>query len=162
MTYKHSPCPGQTRLKTHSIQLPQIPPPCKVRTETSLGTARRNAAERSEHTGGTQQDDAAGRAGQGGRETVEDHGGVVEDVGGEAVPFAFGLQARAELVGEGDRGESARALLEDGEQEGGCWGRGCVADSDSCSIVGRGLGGGGGGLGSVLGVCVGISFDIYG
>ncbi|KFY21016.1 hypothetical protein V493_07587, partial [Pseudogymnoascus sp. VKM F-4281 (FW-2241)] len=71
------------------------------------------------------------RFGEGGGEAVEDHGGVVENIGDEAPALALGLEGEAKACGEENGGDAAGGVLEDGEEEGCCGGGGGVADADT-------------------------------
>lgn len=105
-----------------------------MRTQTRLRTPPSNTTERPQHPRQTKHADPAHSRGDQRRETIKDHGQVVEDVRGEAVAFAFGFQGCAGAVGEEDGCDAAGGVLEDVEEEGGCWGCGWVADSDAFFI----------------------------
>lgn len=65
-------------------------------------------------------------------QTVEHHADVVEDVCGEPVALAFGVQRGTDTVREENCGEPRRCVLEGVLEERGCGSCGGVADSDSC------------------------------
>ena len=105
-----------------------------MRTQTRLGTPPSNTTQSPQHPRQTKHADPAHPRGDQRRETIKDHGQVVEDVRGEAVAFAFGFQGCAGAVGEEDCCDAAGGVLENVEEEGGCWGCGWVADSDAFFI----------------------------
>ena len=69
-----------------------------MRAQARLGGPGDDAAQRAQCGGGAEQADAQGLR-EGGREAVENHGGVVEDVGCEAPALALGFVGVAEARG---------------------------------------------------------------
>lgn len=102
------------------VELGEVAGAREVRAEARLGRRARDAAQRAQHARGAERGHARGPRGQGGGQHVEDHGGVVEDVGEEPVALALGLDGLAQPVREQDRGQPPRRLLEDGQQHGRC------------------------------------------
>lgn len=100
-------------------------------TETRLGTAPGNTAQSTQHARRTQYADAADPRGDHGRQAVQDHGDVVEHIRCEAVHLAFGLESRPDAMCEEDRGDSARGVLQDMQQQSGGWGGVRIADADA-------------------------------
>lgn len=86
-------------MTTHRIHLPQIPPLRKMRTQTRLGAARADAAQRPQAAREAQHCNAR-CLWKHGRQAVEHHGCVIEYIGRQPVHFAFGLQGGAESVCE--------------------------------------------------------------
>jgi hypothetical protein len=113
-THANNPNPtNNNKTQTHSINLPQIPPPRKMRTQTPLRTPRTHPTTSPQYTTHTQYRHPhcfrKSRA-----EAVENHGRVVEDIGCETVHFAFWFQGKPEPVREEDGGDAAGGFLEDG------------------------------------------------
>lgn len=67
-------------------------------------------------------------------QTVEDHAGVIEDICGEAVALAFGVEGWAGAVREEDGCQARGRVLEGAVEEGVCGGCGGVADADACLL----------------------------
>lgn len=101
-----------------------------MRAQACLCRASGDATEGAQRGGRAEKTDAQ-RLGECGGKAVEDHGGVVEDVGDEAPALALGFEGEAEARGEEDGGDAAGGVLENGEEEGGCGGGGGVADADA-------------------------------
>jgi hypothetical protein len=106
---------------TYSIDFSEVAPTSKMGTEARLGTAPGNTAQSAQHARRTQHPDAADSRGDHGRQAIQDHGDVVEHIGGEAVHLALGLEGRPDAMGEEDRGDPAGGVLQDMQEESGGW-----------------------------------------
>lgn len=124
------------RSHTYSIKLRQISPLRKMRTQTRLRTSPSNATQSPQHARGTKHRHPHNARGHHRRQTIQDHGEIVEHVRGQPVGLAFWLEGCADAVGEEDRCDAAGRVLQDVEEEGGCGGRVCVADADSWGLLG--------------------------
>jgi hypothetical protein len=82
-------------------------------TQARLRATPCYAAEGPEDTGCAENSHPCRSGGNTWRETVEDHGDVVEDVCCQSVGFAFGLEGGADAVCEADCCNAARYILED-------------------------------------------------
>lgn len=94
-------------------------------TQARLRAPRYNTTKRLPHTRRTQHRDPHSPHRQTRTQTLEEHGAVVEDVGEEAVAFAFRGDAWAPTGCEDDGGEAGEGFLgyceEEGGGGGGCW-----------------------------------------
>ena len=101
-----------------------------MRTQASLCTSRRDAAQRPQHARRTKkQHSRSSRKRR--RQTVQYHRRVVEDVGCEPVHFALRFEGAAKLVREENSGDASGRLLEYGEKERGCGSSERVTDADA-------------------------------
>lgn len=91
-----------------------------MRAQARLRAPRRNATQRPQHARQPQQPHPHHtRLGQRGREAVQHHGRIVEDVRCQSVHLALGFQGCAESVREDYCRDAAHAVLDYREQEGG-------------------------------------------
>ncbi len=106
----------------------------KMGAETSLGASGQHAAQGPEHGAGAQRRDAQPPLPRQQRTGgLQQHGRVVEKVGGQTVSLALGLECGSEAMGAEDGGDPLGRLREDGKEDGG-GGRGAgVADADAWS-----------------------------
>jgi hypothetical protein len=116
---------------TYSIDFSEVPPTSKMGTETRLGTTPGDTAQSAQHARCAQYADAANSGGDHGRQAIEDHGDVIEDIGCEAVHLTFRLEGRPDAMGEEDRGDPAGGVLQDVQEESGGWRGVRVADADA-------------------------------
>lgn len=83
-----------------------------MRTQRRLTTPPRNTTNCCQHPRRTQHTHPDNTGGHHGRQTIEHHAQIVEDVCGEAIPFAFWLEGCADVVGEEDCCEARGCVLE--------------------------------------------------
>lgn len=118
--------------ETYSIQLPNIPRPRKMSTQTRLTSSCRNTAESTQHARRTHYHPPQHHPDRNcRRQTIQHHGHVVEDIRGKAESLALWLQSGAEPVCEENRSQPRRGLLRDLQQERGGRGGGGVAYADT-------------------------------
>lgn len=83
-----------------------------MRTQARLRTPPGHSTHRLQNTRSTEHAHAHSSRSHHGRQTVQHHADIVEDVGSEAVAFALGFDGCADPVGEQDRSHARGCVLE--------------------------------------------------
>lgn len=91
-----------------------------MRTQTRLRTPSRNTTQSPQNARGTKHRHPHNTRGHHRRQTIQDHGEIVEHVRGQPVGLAFWLEGCADAVREEDRCDAAGCVLQDVEEECGC------------------------------------------
>ena len=116
--------------QTYGVQLPEVPTTSKVCAEAGLRAASGDPAQSAQGARGAEHKHSE-RLGQGRGQTIQNHGGVVEDISRQTVHLALRLQRHAEAMCEEDGGHAAHGVLEHGvEDRAGGRGR-RISDTDT-------------------------------
>lgn len=101
------------------VQLAEVIRAGEVRTQAGLRATGSDAAESAQDARGGEEDSAPRAGGDGRAQDIKDEGSVVQHIGQQPVPLAFGTQGGANAVSEKDRGDPADRVLRDGEEQRG-------------------------------------------
>lgn len=111
-------CQKRKKESKYSIQLANIPPLRKMRTQTRLGTARSHTTQRPQHARTADNSYTRRPRRHQRRDTVEHHGHVIKHIRREPEHLALGLECAADAVREHYCREAAGYVLQDLEEEG--------------------------------------------